>query len=74
MKRFFGMMPSDEIEMEETYKDDMDHSIVVQAGKNGWTLLYADGSSEFKDVETETAKENFDIALNHLKSKLTIVD
>ena len=36
MKRFFGMMPSDEIKKEEHFKDENNLEITIQAGENGW--------------------------------------
>ena len=46
MNRFFGMMPSSEIEVSKTFKDDFGLRISIDAGKNGWTIMYADSSSE----------------------------
>lgn len=63
MRRFFGMMPSSEIEMERRYKDESGLSIKIQAGKHGWTIIYADGGTEYEDVDA-TAEENFDKAYN----------
>ena len=69
MKRFFGMMPSKEIETEKHYKDSNGLKITIQAGVHGWTIIYADASSDFKDVNN-TTNENFktayDIAVNKL--------
>ena len=58
MRRFFGMMPSSEIEIEKHYKDENGYKITIQAGVNGWTIIYADSSSDFKDVTIST-DENF---------------
>ena len=58
MNRFFGMMPSSEVEMSKMFVDDFGHKITIQAGKNGWTILYADSSSEYKDV-VDTTDNNF---------------
>lgn len=63
MKRFFGMMPSDEIEIEVQYKDENDRVISIQAGIHGWSIIYADGSSNFKDIDA-TSEENFNFAYN----------
>lgn len=69
MKRFFGMMPSTEIEIEKYYKDKDGYRITIQAGVNGWTIIYSDSSTEFKDITTST-DENFkaayDLAVNRL--------
>ena len=69
MKRFFGMMPSDEIEREERFKDKNDLAVVIQAGKNGWTIIYADGGSEYRD-KTCSTEENFNEAYNIAKDRL----
>ena len=63
MKRFFGMMPSKEVEMEKEYVDKNNSKILIQAGKNGWTVIYADNSTSYKDVEGETL-DNFNEAYN----------
>ena len=57
MRRFFGMMPSDCIEISKTYKN----NIIIDAGKEGWTIIYADNSTQYKDIEA-TAEENFKMA------------
>ena len=61
MKRFFGMMPSSEIEIEKRYKDKHGYKISIQAGPHGWSIIYADSSSEFKDINN-TSNENFKAA------------
>lgn len=69
MKRFFGMMPSDEIEREEGYLDKYNHKIIIQAGPNGWSILYADGSSQYKD-ETKSTDDNFKEAYENATKSL----
>ena len=66
MRRLFGMMPSAEIEIEKTYKDSNGLKVGIQAGKNGWTILWSDGGTTYKD-EVHTAEENFNIALDQAK-------
>lgn len=63
MKRFFGMKPSCEIEIEKRYADENNYKITLQAGTHGWTVLYADGSSSYKD-EDDTSENNFQKAYN----------
>lgn len=63
MKRMFGMMPSSEISIEKRYKDDMGLRITIQAGVHGWSVIYADSSSDYQDVDN-TADENFKVAYN----------
>lgn len=58
MNRFFGMMPSSEIELEEHYIDKNGYTIIIQAGVHGWTIIYADSSSDFKDIN-KSSDENF---------------
>ena len=58
MKRFFGMMPSDKIKKEEHFRDKSNLEIIIQAGENGWSILYADGSSLYRD-ETKDTEDNF---------------
>ena len=69
MKRFFGMMPSTEIEIEKYYKDEDGYNITIQAGKNGWTISYADHSTDFKDI-ISSANENFEEAYNLAVNRL----
>lgn len=66
MNRFFGMMPTSEVEKEKRYKDSQGLTITIQAGPRGWTILYADSSSEYRDVEAST-EDNFNEALQTLK-------
>ncbi len=68
-----GMMPSSEIEVSKTFKDDLGLKITIQAGKNGWTIMYADSSSEYKDVK-DTTKNNFESALTVLKSHFNVTE
>ena len=58
MKRIFGMMPSSEVEREETYRDNSNYKLLIQAGPHGWTVIYVDGSTNYKDEEG-TTEENF---------------
>ena len=61
MKRFMGMMPTNEIEREENFKNQDDLKIKIQAGPNGWTILYSDGERKYKD-NTCSTEENFNEA------------
>ena len=75
MKRFCGMMSSNEITISKIYKDQNGLTVRINAGPNGWTVMYADGSSDFKDEElpdTQNLKNAYDNAVNHL-GKLTDV-
>lgn len=72
MKRFLGMMPSTEIEIEKCYKDKDGYKIIIQAWVNGWTIIYADASTEFKDI-TNSTEENFNVAYDLAVSRLGIL-
>lgn len=61
MKRFLGLMPSDEVTIERVFVDFTKHKVLIQAGPKGWTVIYADNSCEYKDVDA-TAEDNFDAA------------
>lgn len=68
MKRFFGIMPSYEVKREEQFKVGIGQLIVtIQSGENGWTILYADSSSEYKD-EVDTTDNNFNKAVDILRT------
>ena len=62
MVRFCGMMPSGDVERQETFKDRSDLEIIIQAGVKGWTIIYADGSTNYAD-KVDTVNNNFNEAL-----------
>lgn len=63
-----GMMPLSEVKKEERFKVGAEQlTVTIQAGKNGWTILYADGSAKYKD-EVSTTKNNFNRAMEVLKT------
>jgi len=62
MKRFMGMMPSDEIEKTVSFKEKLGSIITIDAGPNGWTITYADGSTIWKDNEGAGTEENYKVA------------
>lgn len=51
-------MPASEIELSKLYKDQHGFRITIDAGKNGWTVIWADQSTNYKDV-VATTEENF---------------
>ena len=61
MRRFFGLMPSASIEISKKFKDKSGFVITIDAGKEGWTVIYADSSTNYEDIEG-TAEENFERA------------
>jgi len=68
MNRFFGMMPSSEVKKSKSFKVGVGQlTVTIQAGENGWTILFADSSSEYKDV-IDTTENNFNKALYVLKT------
>lgn len=74
MKRFFGMMPSSEIEIEKHYRDKDGYKVTIQSGVNGWTIIYADYSTDFKDI-ISSANKNFEEAYNLAVNRLgTLTD
>lgn len=74
MKRFMGMMPSSEVKKEQQFKVGVGQlTVTVQAGENGWTILYADSSSEYKDV-VDTTENNFNKAVEVLKTHFSEIN
>ena len=69
MNRFYGLMPSNEIEKEKYYKDSNGLHVAIQAGPNGWTIIFADGTSEWDDVKDSTDM-NFEKAYSVAEIKL----
>lgn len=62
MKRFFGLMPREEIEYEKEFLDCTGHiTILIQAGPNGWTIARGDGSADWEDIQ-DTTENNFEKA------------
>lgn len=56
MKRMFGLMPVNEIEVRKIYDDGIGGNlkIKIDAGPNGWTLHMADGSTKYIDESKGT--------------------
>ena len=69
MYRFFGMMPRNEIDKEETFIDENNYKVTIQAGCNGYTIIYADGSSQYEDITCST-EENFNKAFRLAESSV----
>ena len=69
-----GMMPSNEVKREELFKVGVGQlTVTIQAGENGWTILYADSSSEYQD-EVDTTDNNFDKAMKVLNSHFSDIN
>lgn len=60
-------MPAADIEISKTYKDQYGKHITIEAGKTGWSVLWADGGTDYKQVE-DTAENNFQKAIDLIKS------
>lgn len=69
MKRFMGLMPSDEVTINKYFIDSNKLRIRIQAGPHGWTIIYADSSTSFQDNDAKP-EENFANAYDVAKSKL----
>lgn len=63
----FGIMPAADVEISKTYKDQYGMHITIEAGKTGWSVLWADGGTDYKQVE-DTAENNFQKAIDLIKS------
>ena len=66
MKRFFGMMASACVKFERQFDTGDGLRVMVQAGEEGWTIIYADSSTKYQDVLAPTAV-NFKTALAVLR-------
>ncbi len=65
MVRFFGMMPSNEIEITGVFDDGNGFKIYIDAGKNGWTVMWADHSTDYEDIK-DTAENNYKRACDRI--------
>lgn len=75
MSSSFGMMSSDDITINKRYKDRSGLNVEIKAGPKGWAIVYADGSTDFKNEElpdTQNLKNAYNNAVNRL-GKLTDV-
>ena len=45
------------------------YKVIIQVGKNGWTIIYADHSTDFKDI-ISSANKNFEEAYNLAVNRL----
>lgn len=61
MNRLFGLMPNNETVIERTFIDQNNLTVMIQAGPNGWSIIYSDYSSKYND-EKSTTEENFNKA------------
>lgn len=63
-----------EVKMEKQYKvGDGQLKVIIQSGENVWTILYADGSSDYKDV-CDTTENNCKAALEVLNAHFSDIN
>lgn len=55
------MMPADEVLIQRCFRDMNGHTLLIQAGRKGWSIIYADNSSEYGDAD-ESPEANFETA------------
>jgi len=65
MKRMFGMIESDKVKIQKSYRDPDGLKVIIQAADGGYSILFADSSAEYADNELP-AKENFEKALEKI--------
>jgi len=68
MERIFGLIPDDKVVMEKKYRSDRNDIFHLQANDEGWTIIFNDGSVEFKNVR-QTTQENFNEAYDYINSE-----
>lgn len=74
MQRFMGLMPLDEIKKEKAFRVGKDQwRVLIQAGENGWTIVFDDYSTRYQNV-ADTTENNFETALKVLKEIFTDVN
>lgn len=61
MKRFFGRMPSSCVEKEVRFDTGNGLHLTIQAGAEGWTIIFVDGGTEYKDI-CQSVEDNFNEA------------
>ena len=71
MKRFMGIMPSECIEIRKDFRSGSGLKVHIDAGSEGWTVIYADGSTNYED-NVATAQENYERAYKVASEKLTL--
>ena len=62
MRRMFGMMPSDCVTIIKKYRYKLGLALTIESGPEGWTIIWADGSTTYKDVK-DTAENNLQDAI-----------
>jgi hypothetical protein len=65
MKRLFGMIPASETKISKKYQAGSSFA-TVESCDFGWSVIWADGSASYEDVESST-ENNFQRGLEFLK-------
>ena len=58
MKRFFGVMAPEDIKIMRSFRDDSGLILTIEAGPRGWTIIWADHSVDYRDID-DTSENNF---------------
>ena len=61
MKRMFGLIESDKVKIQKSFRDPAGLKVIIQAADGGYSILFADHSSQYADNDL-SAEENFNIA------------
>ena len=75
MQRFMGLMPSSEIEKSVMFRGYTERQEIyrIEAGPRGWTIIYPDHSTNYRDVEASTDanyKEAYATLMEHNKGSI----
>lgn len=68
MERFYGMMPRDKVRVTRRFKTELGLIVTIQAGTEGWTIIYPDKKCMWKD-KFSTTSENYNEAKETLFSQ-----
>lgn len=67
MERFFGRMPASHVRKTAQFDDGYGIKFSIQASLEGWTIIFGDGATEYKD-QLKSAEDNFMEAVERAKS------
>ena len=75
IQRFMGVMPASEIEKSVMFRgyEERQEIYRIEAGPRGWTIIYPDHSTNYRDVETSTDanyKEAYATLMEHSKGSI----
>lgn len=69
MNRFFGIMPAADVEKCKEFRDNSGYRVTIEAGPKGWTIIWADQSTNYLDINDTTEnnfKKAYDFAVNQV--------